>query len=74
MFSSDLNDLPELPGVKIEWPDPEDIMNFQVQMTPNDGYWKGATFDFTVSVPKDYPHVPPKCLCKTLVCRLITNH
>jgi len=45
----------------------EDIMNFKVIISPNDGYHHKGTFVFDIRVPKSYPHDPPKVLCETAV-------
>ena len=36
-------------------------------MTPDTGFWKGATYHFTFSVPALYPHEPPKVHCDTRI-------
>jgi ubiquitin-conjugating enzyme E2 M len=38
-----------------------------LKISPEMGYWKGASFDFTISVPAEYPIKPPKVLCKTKI-------
>ncbi len=39
-------------------------MNFQVIVSPDDGYWKGYQYTFSFSVPDMYPHEPPIVKCK----------
>eukprot|EP01121_Diplochlamys_sp_Union-15-3_P019165 TRINITY_DN715_c0_g1_i1.p1 TRINITY_DN715_c0_g1~~TRINITY_DN715_c0_g1_i1.p1 ORF type:complete len:236 (+),score=59.02 TRINITY_DN715_c0_g1_i1:83-790(+) len=65
----DLNelDLSATPGVEPKFPDENNIMNFNVFVTPTDGLYKGATFEFNLIVPTSYPYDPPKAVCKTLV-------
>lgn len=55
------------PGVKVDFPNPDNLMNFTVNVRPNDGLYKGAEFQFTVDVPNTYPYDPPKVVCNTLV-------
>lgn len=63
----DLDDVEDTPGARMEFPDPDDIMNFKVFINPQEGRYKDAIFEFTVQVGKNYPIEPPKVLCKTLV-------
>jgi ubiquitin-conjugating enzyme E2 M len=39
-------------------------MNFQVVVSPDDGYWKGYQYTFDFTVPDMYPHEPPLVKCK----------
>jgi len=52
---------------QMEFPKPDDIMNFVVTLKPDEGFWKGGSFLFSFSIPSDYPHTPPKVLCTTKV-------
>lgn len=36
-------------------------------VSPDTGYWRGATYLFTFTVPPHYPHSPPKVECKTKI-------
>jgi len=54
-------------GCKVEFKDPNDIMNFTLYITPNDGMYIGATFTFSITIPNTYPYDPPKVHCDTLV-------
>ena len=48
--------------------DKNDIMNFQVELTPdNNSYWYGGKYLFTFHIPDEYPNNPPKVMCKTKV-------
>jgi len=61
-------DIGELDGGKVAsvtFPKPNDLTNFNVSITPDTGYWKGATYKFVFAVPPHYPHSPPKVECKT---------
>ena len=46
------------------FPDPDDILNFILTLQPDDGYYKNGTFNFTISIPPNFPHEPPKVKCK----------
>eukprot|EP00980_Cylindrotheca_fusiformis_P022452 scaffold9308_cov115-Cylindrotheca_fusiformis.AAC.15 len=63
-------DIGELDGGKvatIEFPNPNDLTSFNVSISPDSGYWKGATYHFTFDIPPHYPHSPPKVDCKTKI-------
>ena len=36
-------------------------------MHPAEGFWSGGKFNFTMSIPKTYPHEAPKVHCNTKV-------
>ena len=55
-------------GIKVDFYNgKEDLMNFKVTISPDDGIYKGGRFVFDVKVPKTYPHDAPKVLCETTV-------
>lgn len=61
-------DIGELDGgrvASVTFPRPNDLTNFNVSITPDTGYWKGATYKFVFAIPPHYPHSPPKVECKT---------
>ena len=39
----------------------------KLQVTPDMGHWQGGTWDFTIAVPPEYPHKPPKVTCDTKI-------
>ncbi|KAK3416049.1 hypothetical protein EUGRSUZ_H01237 [Eucalyptus grandis] len=45
----------------------DDLMNFEVSIRPDEGYYAGGTFVFTFQVSPIYPHESPKVKCKTKV-------
>lgn len=51
----------------MEFPNPDNLLRFQVKVKPNDGYWNGATYIFNVECPGDYPISPPKVTCQTKI-------
>ncbi|XP_050136761.1 NEDD8-conjugating enzyme Ubc12-like isoform X1 [Malus sylvestris] len=60
---SELN-MPE--ECKISFPKgKDDLMDFEITITPYRGYYMGGGFVFTFKVPAVYPHEPPKVKCKT---------
>uniref|UniRef100_J3LV25 UBC core domain-containing protein n=1 Tax=Oryza brachyantha TaxID=4533 RepID=J3LV25_ORYBR len=44
----------------------DDLMNFEIIVRPDEGYYLGGTFVFTFQV-SPYPHEPPKVKCNTKV-------
>jgi len=54
-------------GCKVEFKDPNDIMHFNLSITPTDGLYEKATFHFTINIPNTYPYDAPKVHCDTLV-------
>ena len=52
---------------QVNFPDETNIMSFEVyvDLTKEECLWKGAKYKFTVQVPPNYPHDPPKCHCET---------
>ncbi|KDN44071.1 putative ubiquitin-conjugating enzyme E2 [Tilletiaria anomala UBC 951] len=54
----------ELPKtMKTEFPDPSDLLNFQLTIDPDEGMYKGGSFRFTFTINNNYPHEPPKVKC-----------
>jgi ubiquitin-conjugating enzyme E2 M len=60
-------DLEATPGIRVDFPDPNNLMHFFVFVKPNDGLYKGAEFQFTIDVGGNYPYDPPRAECNTLV-------
>lgn len=63
-------DIAELDGgdvASIDFPNPNDLTKFNVVVTPDTGFWKGATYHFTFTIPPMYPHEPPKVHCDTRI-------
>lgn len=63
----DVNELDIPPSMQVSFPDPDDLMTFNLTMAPEEGYYRTGSFDFSVKVPEDYPHKPPKVKCNTLI-------
>jgi len=63
----DLSEMDPIPGTRLEFPDANNFMTFQLYITPNDGLYKGAEYKFTVTIPQTYPYDPPKSQCETMI-------
>eukprot|EP00753_Platysulcus_tardus_P006687 PLAT14448.1.p2 GENE.PLAT14448.1~~PLAT14448.1.p2 ORF type:complete len:182 (-),score=69.17 PLAT14448.1:80-625(-) len=65
-----LKDIAELDAgetAEVTFPDPDDLMNFNVLVKVDTGMWAGAEYLFTIHIPDMYPHEPPKVHCETKV-------
>ncbi|KAG1754899.1 ubiquitin-conjugating enzyme/RWD-like protein [Suillus paluster] len=59
----DLTEL-DLPStMKTDFPDPNDLLNFTLTITPDEGMYKGGAFNFSFTINTNYPHEPPKVKC-----------
>lgn len=55
------------PNTKVDFPDKDELRDFEVTITPDEGFWAGASYSFKFHVPTEYPHAPPKVLCTTKI-------
>ncbi|KAG5462859.1 MAG: ubiquitin-conjugating enzyme/RWD-like protein [Olpidium bornovanus] len=59
----DLSEL-ELPKtMQMTFPQPDDLLNFELVITPDEGFYKAYSFRFTFAINNNYPHDPPKVRC-----------
>nr|CAB3267447.1 NEDD8-conjugating enzyme Ubc12-like [Phallusia mammillata] len=66
-LTKDMNDL-QLPKTCItKFPDPDDLLNFKLIISPDEGYYRGGRFSFSFKVGLNYPHEAPKVKCETMV-------
>eukprot|EP00027_Filamoeba_sp_ATCC50430_P004322 CAMPEP_0168547432 /NCGR_PEP_ID=MMETSP0413-20121227/4032_1 /TAXON_ID=136452 /ORGANISM="Filamoeba nolandi, Strain NC-AS-23-1" /LENGTH=247 /DNA_ID=CAMNT_0008577683 /DNA_START=130 /DNA_END=873 /DNA_ORIENTATION=+ len=61
----DLSEMDPIPGTRLDFPDPNNLMTFNLFVTPTDGLYKGAEFKFVITIPQTYPYDPPKAHCET---------
>jgi len=66
-FFAELGDLDMGSVGTIQFPNPDDLTAFNVSITPDSGYWQGATYLFSFNIPPQYPHSPPKVRCQTKI-------
>lgn len=50
--------------MKTEFPDPDDILNFVLTIEPDEGMYRSARFTFDFAINQNFPHEPPKVLCR----------
>ena len=61
----DVNELDIPSSIRVEFPNPDDLMHFNITLAPEEGFYIGGAFQFSITVPEDYPHKPPKVKCIT---------
>ncbi|CAF3291587.1 unnamed protein product [Rotaria sp. Silwood2] len=60
----DFSELATLPSTcEMTQPDISDFSHFTVTISPDDGFYKGGRFIFSIVIPPDYPYEPPKIKC-----------
>jgi ubiquitin-conjugating enzyme E2 M len=64
---TDITDLDGGTVATVEFPNPNDLTNFNVTVSPDSGCWSGAKYQFTFVIPALYPHEPPKVTCNTKI-------
>jgi len=52
---------------QLEYPDIADVLTFKLNISPDEGFYKGGKFSFCFKVGPSYPHEPPKVKCETKV-------
>lgn len=52
---------------KINFPDPNRLHEFFVEISPDEGLWRRGTFKFFVQVPENYNIQPPTVKCRTKI-------
>lgn len=50
--------------MKTQFPDPDDILNFVLTIKPDEGMYRGGRFTFDFAINQNFPHEPPKVLCR----------
>lgn len=54
-------------AASVSFPNPDDLTEFILSVSPKKGPWSGGVFDFSFRVNPDYPYSPPKVLCETKI-------
>ena len=66
-ITKDINEL-ELPRTcSTEFPDPDDLLNFKLIISPDEGFYRTGRFTFMFKVGANYPHEPPKVKCQNKI-------
>lgn len=62
-LQKDITEL-ELPNsIKIDFPDPADLFQFNIEIRPVEGNYRGGKFRFTVYISDNFPIDPPRIKC-----------
>lgn len=60
-LNKDLSELDlQATTAQVDVPDKDNLRELLLTLKPKEGYYRGGTFKFQVSVPAEYPHQPPK--------------
>ncbi|XP_038071506.1 NEDD8-conjugating enzyme UBE2F-like [Patiria miniata] len=51
----------------VDFEDPNKLHSFKLIVTPEEGYWRGGRFVFSIHVPEEYNIVPPTVKCLTRI-------
>jgi ubiquitin-conjugating enzyme E2 M len=66
-MQTEMQDL-DLPSqAKLKFLNSSDLMNFKVEIKPDEGFWKSGLFVFEFQIKAMYPHDPPKVKCLTQI-------
>ncbi|KAH6940514.1 hypothetical protein HPB50_000535 [Hyalomma asiaticum] len=66
-ITKDIDELNLPKTCQMEFPDPDDLMNFKLVICPDEGFYRDGRFVFSFRVSHNYPHEPPKVKCDTTV-------
>jgi ubiquitin-conjugating enzyme E2 M len=61
----DITDLDGGSVAQVNFPNPNDLTNFEVVVSPDSGYWSGARYHFSFTIPPLHPHEPPMVMFNT---------
>ncbi|KAI5236204.1 putative NEDD8 conjugating enzyme [Aureobasidium subglaciale] len=59
----DLSELSLGSTMTTTFPDPDNILQFSLTISPDEGMYKNGTFNFTFNISQNFPHEPPKVKC-----------
>ncbi|OQV21749.1 Translocating chain-associated membrane protein 1 [Hypsibius exemplaris] len=62
-ITKDLSELALPKSLKLDVPDKDNLQELNLVISPDEGFWKGGTFPFSIKIPNAYPHEPPKVKC-----------
>ena len=63
---TDLQEVECPPNVEMSFPDPNNIMKFEVlfDLKDYDCLWKGGRYKITFDIPNEFPYHAPRCVCE----------
>eukprot|EP01089_Gocevia_fonbrunei_P016403 TRINITY_DN506_c0_g1_i4.p1 TRINITY_DN506_c0_g1~~TRINITY_DN506_c0_g1_i4.p1 ORF type:complete len:220 (+),score=61.19 TRINITY_DN506_c0_g1_i4:62-721(+) len=66
-LQKDVSELETIPGVEVDFPDSNNLMQFYAKVTPNEGLYQGGCFKFKIDIDTEYPYKAPRAECQTLI-------
>ena len=63
-MQKDLSELSLGSTMRIDFPDPDDILNFTLTIEPDEGMYRDGHFTFKFHINANFPHDPPKVECQ----------
>lgn len=63
----ELDDMELPPQCEIAFPDKNNLMHFHINISPDEGLWRGASYMFVFHIQPLYPHEAPKVKCETKI-------
>lgn len=64
VLPADLSELSLGSTMRTTFPDPDNILKFTLTIEPDEGMYRGGSFNFTFDINQNFPHDPPKVLCQ----------
>ena len=66
---TDLQEVECPPNVEMNFPDPKNIMKFEVlfDLKDYDCLWKGARYKIKFDIPNEFPYHAPRCVCEPAI-------
>ncbi|ELP84516.1 NEDD8-conjugating enzyme Ubc12, putative [Entamoeba invadens IP1] len=64
-LQKDFSEYEDVEGCVFDQVDPKNFYNYKLTISPTEKLYKGASFDFSVECPEDFPNHPPKVMCLT---------
>eukprot|EP01134_Creolimax_fragrantissima_P000410 CFRG0410T1 len=63
----DIADIELPPTCRMEFPDPNNLQAFVIDILPDEGLYKKGIFRFSFTLPNSYPFEPPKVKCMSKI-------
>lgn len=66
-ITKDLSEIEASKTFQTVFPDPDDLLFFKLYIQPDEGFYKGGKFSFSIKISSSYPHEAPKVKCDNRV-------
>ena len=66
---TDLQEVECPPNVVMNFPDPNNLMKFEVtfDLKDYDCLWRGGKYKISFDIPLEFPYHPPRCVCEPAI-------